>query len=217
MFFDFLVGLSAIVAGAIAAVTGFGIGSILTPVLAVKHGTQLAVAAVSIPHLIATFVRVWMLRRDVDRHVLVTFGLMSAVGGLGGALLHSAVSSPALAVVFAGLLIFAGLSALSGHARRLRFGPKMAWIAGALSGMFGGLVGNQGGIRSAALLSFHLERRAFVATATATALFVDGARTPIYLATAGREMLSIYGIIALSTNRRPHRHLCWYNSNADNS
>ena len=65
--------------------------------------------------------------------------------------------------------------------------------------MLGGLVGNQGGIRSAALLGFHLERRAFVATATAIALFVDGARTPVYLATAGREMLSNSSLIALST------------------
>ncbi len=197
--FDFLVGLAAIVAGAIAAVTGFGIGSILTPILSVELGTQLAVAAVSIPHLFSTFVRFWMLRRDVDRRVLITFGIMSAAGGLGGALLHSVVSSPALTVVFAGLLIFAGLSAMTGYAQRMRFGSRMAWIAGALSGMLGGLVGNQGGIRSAALLGFHLERRAFVATATAIALFVDGARMPVYLATTGREMLSISSLIALGT------------------
>ena len=39
----------AVVAGAIAAVTGFGIGSLLTPVLALQVDTRLAVAAVSIP------------------------------------------------------------------------------------------------------------------------------------------------------------------------
>ena len=199
MLFELLTGLSAIVAGAIAAVTGFGIGSILTPVLSVKLGTQLAVAAVSVPHLAATFVRFWMLRRDVNRRVLITFGIMSAAGGLAGALLHSIVSSPALTLVFAGLLIFAGLSAMTGYAKKMRFGSGMAWIAGALSGMLGGLVGNQGGIRSAALLGFQLERRAFVATATAIGLFVDGARLPVYLATAGREMLSNWGLIALST------------------
>jgi uncharacterized membrane protein YfcA len=50
--------------------------------------------------------------------------------------------------------------------------------------MFGGLVGNQGGIRAAALLGFRLSARAFVATATASALFVDAARVPIYVLTA---------------------------------
>src|SRR5687767_3364568 len=199
MLFDFFTGLSAIVAGAIAAVAGFGLGSILTPVLSVKLGTQIAVAAVSIPHFVATFVRFWMLRRDVDRHVLITFGIMSAAGGLGGALLHSVVSSRVLSIVFAGLLMFAGVSAMTGYAQRMRFGSKAAWIAGALSGLLGGLVGNQGGIRSAALLGFQLERRAFVATATAIALFVDGARMPVYLATAGNEMISNSSLIVLST------------------
>lgn len=199
MLFDFLAGLSAIVAGAIAAVAGFGLGSILTPILSIKLGTHVAVAAVSIPHLVATFARFWMLRRDVNRHVLITFGIMSGVGGLCGALLHSVVSSLALSLVFAGLLMFAGVTAMTGYAQRMRFGSKIAWIAGAISGMLGGLVGNQGGIRSAALLGFHLERRAFIATATAIALFVDGARMPVYLATAGRELLSSSSLIALTT------------------
>jgi hypothetical protein len=42
MLFEVLIGLFAIVAGAVAAVTGFGIGSILTPVVSVKLGAQLA-------------------------------------------------------------------------------------------------------------------------------------------------------------------------------
>ena len=47
-----LLTLAGIVAGAIAAISGFGIGSILTPLLAASIGTKLAVAVVSIPHFI---------------------------------------------------------------------------------------------------------------------------------------------------------------------
>jgi uncharacterized protein len=54
-----------------------------------------------------------------------------------------------------------------------------------LSGFFGGLVGNQGGIRAAALLGFQLQPRQIVATATAAALLVDAARVPIYFLSAG--------------------------------
>ena len=61
---------------------------------------------------------------------------------------------------------------------------------GILSGGFGGLVGNQGGIRAAALLGFRLPPRALVATATASALFVDAARVPIYLVTSGPVLAS---------------------------
>ena len=67
---------------------------------------------------------------------------------------------------------------------RIPAGP-WAVAAGMASGAFGGLVGNQGGIRAAALLHFGLSPAATVATATGIALAVDAARIPIYLATGG--------------------------------
>ncbi len=197
--YELLAAAAAFVAGAIASVAGFGIGSILTPLLSLELGTRLAVAAVSVPHLIATFARFWMLRSHVDRRVLLDFGILSAAGGLAGALLHGVASNPALTLVFAVLLIFAGLTGLSGYARKMRFGAKTAWIAGAVSGALGGLVGNQGGIRSVALQGFGLHRQAFVSTATAIALIVDAARMPVYFVTAGQEMLSAVNLIVLST------------------
>jgi uncharacterized membrane protein YfcA len=70
----------------------------------------------------------------------------------------------------------------------MRFRGSAAWIAGALSGLLGGLVGNQGGLRSAALLGFDLSKRSFVATATAVGLLVDGARMPVYVVTQAQDM-----------------------------
>ena len=175
--------LAAIVAGAIAALAGFGIGSVLTPLLALSVGTKEAVVAVSIPHLVATAIRFWNLRHNIDRHVLKNFGIASAAGGLAGALIGSRFSSPILAYILGALLVFAGLTGLTGISQKMRFGRKAAWLGG-VSGLLGGLVGNQGGIRSAALLEFNLEAKTFVATATAIALIVDGARMPIYFFTS---------------------------------
>ncbi len=175
--------LVAVLAGGIAAVAGFGIGSLLTPVLAIQVGMKLAVAAIAIPHALATALRLWTLRHHIDRKVLWNFGLTSAAGGLAGALLHNLAGSTALTLVFAALLVFAGLLGLAGWSERLRFGRRTAWVGGAVSGLLGGLVGNQGGIRSAAMLGFDVPPRAFVATATAIALFVDAARLPVYVAT----------------------------------
>ena len=174
---------AAILAGAIASLAGFGIGSVLTPLLALSVGTKEAVVAVSIPHLIATAIRFWSLRRNIDTQVLKHFGISSAAGGLLGALLGTRFSSPVLAYILGVLLIFAGMTGLTGIARKMRFGCKAAWLGGASSGLLGGLVGNQGGIRSAALLGFSLDAKTFVATATAIALIVDGARMPVYFFT----------------------------------
>ena len=183
-----LVAAVAVVAGAIASVSGFGIGSLLTPLLAVRVGTKLAVTAVSVPHLTATALRFWIMWKHVDCRLLWSFGLMSAVGGLAGALLHAYADNPALSVVFGGLLILTGVMGLSGLSERLRFRGWVGWVAGAVSGFLGGLVGNQGGIRSAAMLGFDVPKHAFVATATAVGLLVDGGRMPVYLVTQGQEI-----------------------------
>ena len=194
-----LVFVVAAVAAAIASVTGFGIGSLLTPTLGIAVGTKVAVAAVSVPHFIGTAIRFWLLRRDVNRAVLWRFGLASAAGGLTGALLHSRASTPALSIIFGSLLIFVAISELSGLAKRMQLHGPIALLGGALSGLLGGLVGNQGGIRSAALLGFDLPKRAFVATATATGLIVDLARLPVYLWTEGSSIAAIWPMAALAT------------------
>ncbi len=199
MLFDIIILVVAAVAGAVASVAGFGIGSLLTPVLAWRAGTKLAIAIVAIPHFLGTAFRLWMLRAHVDRNVLWSFGIASAVCGLLGALAHDVLGGPVLARVFGGLLILAGISSVTGLMQRLDLGRKTAFAAGALSGFFGGLVGNQGSIRSAALLGFRVTRDAFVATATAIALMVDAARVPVYLAVEGRRVLAEWPLIALAT------------------
>jgi uncharacterized protein len=196
--FHAFVAVASLIAGAIASVSGFGIGSILTPVFNTHVDMRLAVAAVSIPHLVATFVRFWTMRRDIDWSVLKTFGLMSAGGGLLGALLQRTTTSPVLMFVFAGVLVFVGLAGLTGLSQRLRFGKAAGWAAGAASGLLGGLVGNQGGIRSAALLGYELSPAAFVATATAIGLIVDLARMPVYMATEGHRLVELAPAIVVA-------------------
>ncbi len=193
-----MVTIVGIIASAIAAVAGFGIGSLLTPLVAMQVGIKAAVAAVSIPHLLGTGVRFWMLRRHVDRRLLRGFGLASAIGGLVGALLHGA-SNPLLTVVFAALLIFAGVMGLTGLAQRLEFREPWPSVAGIVSGLFGGLVGNQGSIRSAAMLGLKVSRDAFVATATAIALIVDLIRVPVYLFTEADQIRHAWPLIAAAT------------------
>ena len=191
--------LCAIAAGGMAAIAGFGIGSLLTPLIALEAGTKTAVAAVSIPHLVGTALRFWWLRDRLDRKVLWRFGLMSAAGGLAGALLNARASSPALTIVFGSLLVFAGTAQITGVAQRWRFHGSVAWIAGGVSGLFGGLVGNQGGIRSAAMLGFDLPKERFVATATAIALLVDAARMPVYVAVERSQVAAVWPLVLIAT------------------
>jgi uncharacterized membrane protein YfcA len=191
LFYLILAGVG-VLAGSVAAVSGFGIGSLLTPALALQVGTKLAVAAVAIPHAIGTAQRFWLLLRHVDWRVVRSFGIPSALGGLAGAFLQARAASRVLEVVFGGLLLLAGISELTGWMRLVRWGRSTAWAAGAVSGALGGLVGNQGGIRTAAMLGYDVSKEALIATTTAVALFVDAARLPVYLVTQGEEIAGLW-------------------------
>jgi uncharacterized protein len=197
--FNLLIVIAGVAAGGVASVAGFGIGSLLTPVFVTQVATQVAVAAVSIPHVVGTAARFWLLRGQVDRHLLGRFGLTSAAGGLTGALLQTRTGSAGLTILFGALLLFVAASELTGLSKRMRFRGAAAWIAGALSGLLGGMVGNQGGIRSAAMLGVAVPRQVFVGTATAVALIVDGVRLPVYLATTGDDLLAMWPTIVCAS------------------
>jgi len=62
--FLIVVAVLAALAGGIASIAGFGIGSLLTPLVASQYGMKTAVGAVAIPHFIATVLRFWRLRSD---------------------------------------------------------------------------------------------------------------------------------------------------------
>ena len=197
--FDAVILVASVSAGAIASVAGFGIGSLLTPIFALQAGAKTAVAAVSVAHLAGTAIRCWALRAHIDGTVLWRFGLASAVGGLSGALLNASVSSPALALVLGAILVFAGVSQVTGLSARWRFHGPFIWLAGVASGFFGGLVGNQGGIRSAAMLGLDLSKEQFVATATAIALCVDATRMPVYIVAERQQVAAIWPLVLIAT------------------
>jgi uncharacterized membrane protein YfcA len=189
----------AVLAGATAAIAGFGIGSLLTPLLAARLGTGVAVAAVAIPHAVASALRAWRLRSAIDWSVLRGFGVLSAAGGLAGGLLYARLGNRVLTAVLGVLLIATAVAGLTGWASRWRPGGWRAHLLGVLSGLFGGVVGNQGGLRAAALLTFGLAPVAFVATSTMTGLLVDAARTPIYLVRAGQSLLGVRNLVLAAT------------------
>src|SRR5687768_3080282 len=110
--------------------------------MAMESKASLAVVAVSIPHVVATAYRLWLVRTHIDLKLLRSFGVMSAVGGLGGAALGFFLDSRWLELVLAGLLLFVGLGGLVGYTKKLRFSGPAAWAAGVVSGFLGGLVGN---------------------------------------------------------------------------
>ncbi len=197
MIFSASIVFLSLVAGAVASVAGFGIGSLLTPFLALRYGANLAIAAVSIAHFLGTLLRFWKTKSYIDRKAFIHFGILSAAGALTGAIFHAFIASEGMALILGAILILAGAMGIFGLSEKIKLTGPSAWAAGALSGFFGGLVGNQGGIRSTALLGFDLSKQAYVATATAIGLIVDICRLPVYLALEMENILRIWPFILM--------------------
>lgn len=188
----------SIAGGVTASISGFGIGSVLTPALASRYSVADAILAVSIPHAIATAVRCWRLRSSIDWSLLRGFGLASALGGLLGAFALFQFESGAK-LVLGVLLIATGLAGLTGWNRRLNPGGGASVALGGISGLFGGMAGNQGGLRAAAMGAYRLTPAQFVATSTAAGLMVDAARIPVYIARGSGRIAELALPIAIAT------------------
>ena len=197
--FLFVLLVAAIASGAMASVVGFGIGSVLTPLVGTHVGMSLAVSLVTLPHAVATAIRTWRLRRHVDWGVLKRFGILSAVGALAGAALYTRLGAPALTRILGALMLLTAAAQLTDWAKRWRPSGPLVGALGVISGFFGGIAGNQGGLRSAALSAFGLSPKTFVATATATGLLVDAARTPVYLWFAGGRLGEFWQVLTVAT------------------
>jgi uncharacterized protein len=194
-----LILVGAVASGATASIAGFGIGSLLTPLIALRVGVPAAVVLVAVPHAVATTFRAWRLRHAIDWRVMRSFGIASAAGGILGALLYARLSSRALTLVLGLLLVATALMTLGDVAQRWHPRGAASLALGALSGGFGGVAGNQGGLRAAALLSFGLAPAAFVATSTAVGVLVDAARLPVYLLRGGTVLQAHWVAIVVAT------------------
>ncbi|KAA6439687.1 sulfite exporter TauE/SafE family protein [Dyadobacter flavalbus] len=176
--------------------SGFGLGTILTPVFMVFFPVDLAIALTGIVHFFNNVFKLILVGGKADRHVLLRFGIPAVIAAFAGAylLLRITDTAPLFSYELAGkafevypvkliislLLILFAVMDLLPYFSRLRFGKDKLALGGALSGFFGGLSGNQGALRSAFLINAGLSKEAFVATAVVVSTFVDFTRLSVY-------------------------------------
>ena len=127
------------------------------------------------------------------------FGLLSAAGALAGDLIYTRLGPGTLTRVLGGLLLLTAVGQLTGWTSRWHpRGPVVA-LFGLGSGFFGGIAGNQGGLRFATMTMFGCHRLDSWPTATATGLLVDAARTPVYLWYSAPVLLTLWTPIMVAT------------------
>ncbi|MCZ6669614.1 MAG: TSUP family transporter [Acidobacteria bacterium] len=187
---------AALLAAVISLFSGFGLGTILMPVLALFFPVEAAIAATAAVHLANNLFKGMLFGKFARFPVVIRFavpaGLLAIVGAW--ALQTLAGSPPLLEYRIAGLLFaptpigllvgaviltFALFELLPGL-DRLTFDPRFLSIGGALSGFFGGLSGHQGAVRTAFLSRAGLGKEAFIGTMILCAIVVDVVRLLVY-------------------------------------
>lgn len=191
-----IISVAAFVIAILTFFSGFGLGTILTPVFMVFFPVDLAIGLTGVVHFFNNIFKLVLTGKQADRYVLLRFGIPAIIAAFAGAwlLLQITDLSPLFSYEISGktievspvkflisiLLIIFAIIDLIPYFSKLRFGKNKLMIGGALSGFFGGLSGNQGALRSAFLIKAGLSKEAFIATAAVVATFVDFTRLTVY-------------------------------------
>jgi uncharacterized membrane protein YfcA len=173
--------VAAFLSASLTLMTGFGLGTILTPIFLIFYDVKIAILIVAVVHLANNLLKISLFGKDISLDILKRFGVLTLFGAFIGAFFQGRMDSSVVKILLGLSLIFLGLKEAIGFGEKLRLPQKIDFIGGFLSGLLGGFVGNQGAIRSAYLLNYNIPKETFVATAAIIASVVDVTRIPVYI------------------------------------
>lgn len=188
--------MAALAASSLTLFSGFGLGTLLMPVIAIFFPLELAIAMTAMVHLANNLFKIGLLGRKADHSVLLKFGLPAVLAAFVGATLLAwlgefqplyeyeafgrAIQVSALKLVIGLLIIIFVTLELSPAFAKIALDRKWLPVGGLISGFFGGLSGHQGAFRSMFLIKAGLEKESFVATGVVLAVMVDLSRMLVY-------------------------------------
>lgn len=191
-----IVSIVALAASTLTLFSGFGLGTLLMPVIAIFFPLEVAIAMTAVVHMANNLFKIGLLGRRADVTVLLRFGLPAVVAAFAGAGLLSWIGdyppigtyeafgriievSP-LKLVIGSLIIFFVMMELLPAFSRLAWDRRWLSVGGMISGFFGGLSGHQGAFRSMFLIESGLGKETFIATGVVLAVMVDVSRLLVY-------------------------------------
>ena len=191
-----IISLVAFLAAILTFFSGFGLGTILTPIMMIYFPVEIAVAFTGIVHFSNNIFKLFIVGNKANKEVLVKFGLPAIFAAFIGSYflfnmnteyiiysynLLGQIKSISLVkfIVSLLLIVFASFDLIP-FFKKLEFGKKSLPIGGLLSGFFGGLSGNQGALRSSFLIKLSLDKETFIATTVVISTMVDFTRLGVY-------------------------------------
>ena len=191
-----IVAVVAFFASCLTLFSGFGLGTLLMPVVALFFPIEVAIAVTAVVHLANNLFKVALLGKHAHTGVLLRFGITAVVAAFFGAwllgwmaqrggvldfkLLGHDFQTTLLKLMVGALILLFVILEFSKKFKAMALDKKFLPLGGVISGFFGGLSGHQGAFRSLFLLKAGLTKEQFVATGVMVAVMVDVARLLVY-------------------------------------
>lgn len=176
-----LVAIGSFLAAALTVPAGFGLSTILTPLVLLLMGPHEAVAVVAVVHGAHNAGKFAALRESVDFEAFRRYGVWLVLGAILGAVLQNEVPQKPLLALIGAFLVSLPLLSMSEGWTGYRIPEANDSLGGFGSGFMGGLTGHQGALRAMFLTRRLPDKMTYAATASVLALCVDFSRVPVYL------------------------------------
>jgi uncharacterized membrane protein YfcA len=191
-----LLSLLVFVAGIVGTTTGFGISTIMVPVVLLFYPLPQTLLFVGIIHWVGNLWKVLLFKRGIQWKLILSFGIPGIAASFLGALLAFTVPADVLSRILAAFVITYVIYLFVRPSFKIRQSTFSAVSGGSLSGFFAGVFGMGGAVRSLFLSPFDLPKAVYIATAGAIALFIDTTRVTTYFFKGGRlEARLLWGMV----------------------
>ena len=204
----FFIAAVALIVSGLTLFSGFGLGTLLMPAMAIYFPIEIAITATAVVHLTNNIFKVALFGKHRQNRILLKFGLPAMALAFVGAWILTQLSGleplysyswfgremtvEAVKLVVSVLILGFAMLDLLPRFRELKFTSKYLPLGGAISGLMGGISGHQGALRSAFLANAGLTKEQFIGTGVTIACLVDVARLVIYSShTAGMKIENI--------------------------
>lgn len=173
------IALLTVFANAVGVLSGFGIGTIMMPLLALFLPFHQTILLVAIIHWFHNIWKIIFFHHGFDKKLFLCFGLPSVVTTFIGASLVTETTdmlTSFLGVALIAYVIFLYLKPRFELPQTTTYGV----LGGAISGFTAGIIGIRGAIRSAFLSAYDLPKATYLATTGAISFLVDTVRIATY-------------------------------------
>lgn len=179
------------VASAIGTITGFGLSTVMVPVVLLFYPLTQTLFFVGIIHLFGNVWKVVLFRSGFRWKLVLSFGIPGIAASLLGALLAFEAPTGLLLRILAGFIIIYVIYLFAKPSFKIKQGTGSAVTGGSLSGFLAGIFGMGGAVRSLFLSAFDLPKAVYIATAGTIAFFIDITRVTTYFVKGARLEPSI--------------------------